>query len=416
MEITRNPSGDTLELRLQGRIDAHWADYVGNAVAESIRGGSHRIELNFAQVDYLSSAGLRTILNSYKQLKAVKGSLSITHPSEGALKILQLAGLAELLLSPTRATAPRAAAAVAAAQRVDRPGAVFEIYPQAPGEVLECTLTGHPEKFPRQEFGAADCTDLSFPDGALGLGLGAFGRDFADCQSRFGEFLAVAGSAAALPTDGSTVPDWLITEADLVPELKVLYGLSARGQFAQMLRFDAKPEPPGVLSLSSLVESALELSGSTHAAMVILAEAAGIVGAALRQSPGQAGAASRLEYPQAREWISSNTERSNTRNVVLIVGIASRQPTTELLPFVRPIGSGTSAQGHFHAAYFPYRPIQRGNLELKKAVTDLLSLESAQGLLHLLADERAFEGSGQTDLVRGACWVGPIARFQTSRS
>ena len=28
--------------------------------------------------------------------------------------------------------------------------------------------------------------------------------------------------------------------------------------------------------------------------------------------------------------------------------------------------------------------------------------------MHLLADEREFEGVGQTDLMRGACWVGPL--------
>lgn len=415
MEITRNQTGDTLELRLQGRIDAHWAEYVGTAITEAIRGGSHQIELNFAQVDYVSSAGLRTILNSYKQLKAVKGSLVIGHPSEAARKILHLAGLDALLLASEPAAGSTRTAA-ATARREERHGALFEIFPQAPGAVLECTLTGRPEKFSHEGYTESDCTNLAFPNGTLGLGLGAFGRDFADCRDRFGEFLAVAGSAATLPTDGSTVPDWLTTEAELVPELKVLYGLRARGQFAQMIRFDAKGESNPVLSLSHLVDAALEFSGSTQVALVVLAEAAGIVGAALRQSPGRPGNANRLEFPQARDWVAFNTERSTARNVVLIVGIASRQPGPELAPWVRPIGSGTTTQGHFHAVQFAYRPVQRGSLELQKAVTDLLALEPAQGLLHLLADERAFEGSGQTDLMRGACWVGPISKINDRAS
>jgi hypothetical protein len=29
-------------------------------------------------------------------------------------------------------------------------------------------------------------------------------------------------------------------------------------------------------------------------------------------------------------------------------------------------------------------------------------------VMHLLADEREFEGVGQTDLMRGACWLGPL--------
>jgi hypothetical protein len=28
--------------------------------------------------------------------------------------------------------------------------------------------------------------------------------------------------------------------------------------------------------------------------------------------------------------------------------------------------------------------------------------------MHLLADEREFEGLGQTDLMRGACWVATL--------
>jgi hypothetical protein len=38
----------------------------------------------------------------------------------------------------------------------------------------------------------------------------------------------------------------------------------------------------------------------------------------------------------------------------------------------------------------------------------LLATESAQTVMHLLADEREFDGVGQTDLMRGACWVGPL--------
>jgi hypothetical protein len=30
--------------------------------------------------------------------------------------------------------------------------------------------------------------------------------------------------------------------------------------------------------------------------------------------------------------------------------------------------------------------------------------------MHLMADERRFEGVGETDLMRGACWVGPLAK------
>src|SRR6266496_2817146 len=99
MEITKAQRGELLELRLQGRLDASWADHLGKAIDDAIRAGSHQIELNFAQVDYLSSAGLRLLLKHYKQLKAVHGRLAITQPSGGAYAILKMAGFADMMIT-----------------------------------------------------------------------------------------------------------------------------------------------------------------------------------------------------------------------------------------------------------------------------------------------------------------------------
>src|SRR5262249_3695456 len=151
---------------------------------------------------------------------------------------------------------------------------------QVPGAQLHLSVIGRPEKFFDGGFQETDCTSMSLPSGTFGLGLGAFGGGFQDCRERFGEFLAVAGTATTVPTDGSSVPDFVVTEEALVPELKILYALTGKGRFAQMIRFDTRPEPPGIISLSNLVETLLEISGAASAGVVILAESAGLVGAA----------------------------------------------------------------------------------------------------------------------------------------
>ena len=102
MEITRTQRPEALELRLRGRLDAYWADHVGKAIDDAIRAGSHRIELNFSQVDYLSSAGLRVLVKFYKELKAVQGSLTITEQSGGAYSILKMAGFAGMMVASLR--------------------------------------------------------------------------------------------------------------------------------------------------------------------------------------------------------------------------------------------------------------------------------------------------------------------------
>src|SRR5262245_3663667 len=361
MEIIKTQNNDVLELRLRGRLDAYWADHVGKTIDDAIRAGSHRIELNLAQVDYLSSAGLRLLLHYYKQLKAVQGSLTITQPSGGAYTILKMAGFAMLLSSPTVAVS---APAKTEPRSIEKSGAIFQVFDQSPGAQLHCSLIGRPEKFFNGGFQEADCTAVSLPKGTFGLGLGAFGNSFQDCRERFGEFLAVAGTATALPTDGSTVPDFVVTEESLVPELKILYGLVGKGSFAQMIRFDATPEKE-VIGLSDLVEAALDVSGANAAGFAVLTETAGLVGASLRRSPGRADAASPFAFPGVRDWLSFTTERTNERNLALIVGIAVREPPAHVAPFVRRLSPSTNLHGHFHAALFPYRPVQRGELRLE---------------------------------------------------
>src|SRR5438093_5739138 len=347
MEIIKTKSHETLELRLRGRLDASWADHVGKAIDDAIRAGSHQIELNFAQVDYLSSAGLRLLLKYHKQLKAVHGRLAITQPSGGAYAILKMAGFAELMITASAAVVP--ALAKAEPSRVEKRGAIFQVFDQAPGAQLQCSLIGQPEKFFNGGFQATDCVNVALPSGTFGLGLGAFGSGFDDCRERFGEFIAVAGTAATLPTDGSNVPDFVVTEEALVPEVKVLYALVGKGQFAQMMRFDAKAEPPGVIGLSDLVETTLEISGAEVAGFAILTETSGMVGAALRRSPGRADASAPLAFPGVRDWLSFTTERTNERNLALIVGIAVREPPAMVAPFVRALAADTRVQGHFHA-------------------------------------------------------------------
>ena len=168
------------------------------------------------------------------------------------------------------------------------------------------------------------------------------------------------------------------------------------------------------MRLSNLVEAAFEISGAKAAGLVILTETSGLVGAALRRSPGRADAGSPLGFPAVRDWLSFTTERTTERNLALIVGIAVRDPGPPVTPFVRLLAQSARVHGHFHAAIFPYRPVQRGELVLENAISNLLTADSAQTLLHLLADDRPFEGVGQSEFMRGACWMGPIAEFQTT--
>ena len=77
----------------------------------------------------------------------------------------------------------------------------------------------------------------------------------------------------------------MVSSGKLVPEMNVLYGLRCEGGFTHLMRFETS-SAEGPISLAELVRTALEISGAPAIGMVMVVESAGLVGAALRRSPG----------------------------------------------------------------------------------------------------------------------------------
>jgi anti-anti-sigma factor len=405
MEIICSTCEDRHRMQLNGRLDANWAEHVGNAIESAIRAGRHCIEIDMALVEYISSMGIGVLMKYYKQLRSVGGLLRVVNPHENVLSALTIVNLAEKLLKGEEI--PRPAGSHAAMRRWDRNRVAFESYQQADGAALEGHLHGCPEKFASGWLSATESRKMRFGPEVFGLGLGSFGCDSTDSSKRIGEFLAAGGAVVTQPTDGSSVPDFQLIEGQLVPEMFVLYGMTATGRFSQLLRFEA-PVEERTISLAELVEAVFEGLEATAAGFVIAAETSTLVGATLRQSPVLANGQSPWDFPNVRDWLSFTTEPTDERHVALTVGVADLKPPRETAAFLHRIGPDTSAQGHFHAAVFPYRPLPKGNINLQETIHSLLGTESAQTVMHLLSDDREFEGVGQTELMRGACWAGPL--------
>ncbi len=396
MEITPQKIGDVLVIHLTGRLDASWCDTVEKALSAAVRDGEHRIHLDMERVDYISSAGLRVLFGVYKQLLSIKGIFAIRNPSPNVRSVIQMVGIGSLI----------ATGEVAAAE-VNKPCRTH-VSARADYEIF----TGESAEFHLEAIGGASLLrgaprenpELTrFDDLVFALGIGALGTNAPENETRFGEFLAVCGAAAFQPADGSTRPDFLLSEGQFVPEGQLLLGLLGRGNFPLLARFAVKKEFRAV-GLSELAATALELAGTPAAAIVAVTETSGLVGASLRQSVATSAAPDRFAFPQIRDWLSFTTERSFRDSTSLIAGVVAQNgaPFQNLL---RPHGSVT---GHFHAASFPYRPLQKGRIEMKPTVSGLFDTHSLQAVLHLLADPREFNGAGESEFLRGALWIAPI--------
>ncbi|MBI3782312.1 MAG: STAS domain-containing protein [Deltaproteobacteria bacterium] len=403
MEITTTLTAGVGEIGVAGRLDAYWADHLTKAIDEILHGGTHHLRLDMSEVVYISSAGVRVLLHFRKQAQRLSGSFVVVEPSPAVRSILEMAGLLNLL-------GEIAASDVAVeGQRFEAAGMRFQTFDLDAGAALRCRLLGDPRKLQQGGYRLDDCRTLATGVSTLALGVGAFGTSYADCRGRFGEFLAVAGAATYLPTDGTNRCDYLLSRGTFVPSLQVLYAIACEGSFRKLIRFEAEGDAAAP-TLNNIVAGCVGDDYDGPSAVVIIAESAGLMGAALRRSPDE-GAAVRCDMPAVRGWFSFTPERVHRMGLALLVGVVAPSPSL-LDPFLRPLGTTSGRSAHLHAAAFPYRPLRKGRIELQESVQSLFEIDSVQSVLHLLNDDREIVGGGQSVFVRGACWVGPIAGIE----
>jgi anti-anti-sigma factor len=407
MEVTRIPTAGGIMLRISGRLDGYWADHLEHNLAETIREGHHHIRLELSDVGFMSSAGIAVLMKFYKQLQRIDGSLVVTRPSPQVRTVLEITRLAELLIRSAE-SATEVAAEPGEGTRLDRAGAVFDVFEVARGAEIRCRVIGTDAPLVASAFVEEHCSSLPLSDTGFAFGIGAIGEGFADCRDRFGEFLAVGGTTAYLPADGTSVPDYLVGSGNHASKLQVLYCLAGEGSFARLVRFDAGPSRG--IALADLSACCLEVSSADAAAVVIVGEAAGLVGAALRESPTHPGGPDLFAFPAIRSRLTFTADRAFARSLTLAVGIVARSAHPQL----RPLSGASELFGHFHAAAFSFRPLKHGRIDLQDTVANLFETENLLGVLHLLNDTREVVGIGQSEFIRGACWTGPIAVWETS--
>ena len=167
MIITVQSQADRHELKLQGRLDANWADLVAKSIETAIRAGHHEVDLDFAEVSYISSAGIRILLKYAKQLKAARGALRVVRPTDAVLSVIRLSGLAGILLHPAAAseatvsgTSTGPQATQSEPRRWQQEGVDLESYELPAAAGLEGHVLGRPEAFANGQLSAAESQRL----------------------------------------------------------------------------------------------------------------------------------------------------------------------------------------------------------------------------------------------------------------
>ena len=384
MRIERREEAAGILLTLEGRLDAGNCRILEDEFEKALRRGAYRVALDMDGVDFLSSAGIRSLLRYRKVLASLGGDLRIRRSSAFVREILEMVGMDELFATPDH---PSATDPEDDGERyVLNPAGGFHAMFPAPGKPFACEGR------------------------SWGLGIGSFGGE----DGVAGEVMVVAGFAMQLPPGDGGTPDFMAASGEFVPSVRFSSGLVFHGESSMCLRFSE--DLPGV-PLSALVGRAIGATGARMVAMAIVAETSGLVGASLNLRSTEGGLARAgsappdadfFAFPAVREHLAYWPEKRYDRHLAVVVGAAAIGHSGDLAPQFRSLGPGDDLRGHFHAAVFPFRAIPRGRVELRPLLAKIFDALTPVGMLHLLHDRRPISGAGESAFLGGALWAGPL--------
>jgi len=95
MKVNKTQNGSELLMEIEGGIDSTTAPELNDILSKALDGITSLI-LDFKNVDYISSAGLRVLLVNYKAMTG-KGTMVIRHVNSNVMDIFSMTGFVNIL-------------------------------------------------------------------------------------------------------------------------------------------------------------------------------------------------------------------------------------------------------------------------------------------------------------------------------
>ena len=95
MTIEKKINGEALTLIVSGRLDTQTAPELENEL-DSVLADIKELTFDFANLEYVSSAGLRVILKAQKAMNA-QGSMKLTGVNDSIMEVFDITGFLDIL-------------------------------------------------------------------------------------------------------------------------------------------------------------------------------------------------------------------------------------------------------------------------------------------------------------------------------
>lgn len=96
MEVVKEPRGSAMVVRISGRLDILNSKELGNELQGIIDGGQRYLVLEMSGLEYVSSSGLRVLLQARKSLKPLGGTVVLCAMTEFVRKVVDTTGFTNI--------------------------------------------------------------------------------------------------------------------------------------------------------------------------------------------------------------------------------------------------------------------------------------------------------------------------------
>ncbi len=96
MNINEASNGDQITLSVSGRVDTTTAPDLQTSITNAFEKSADLV-IDFSEVEYISSAGLRALLFGQKTAQSKNGSMVVTNVTDAVKEVLDITGFSNIL-------------------------------------------------------------------------------------------------------------------------------------------------------------------------------------------------------------------------------------------------------------------------------------------------------------------------------
>lgn len=366
-------------LVMEGRIDSLSSPEIRQKIESLILKGQRTIVIDLEKVVYMSSAGLRVVMESQMKLKNVGGEIILYRPTPNLVDLLRMSSFDRVFHIPVNREElehhinTEAVSAEIETREIGGVSFQYLTYPSAAAGKL--FAIGSQQKLADSSYTEDDAITVAANRIQFGTGLASLGGSFEECKEFFGEAMIVNRNFYFYPAVKRPAVDFMLCPQDESNiQYQFLHGFGFNGAYSHLISFECLK---GSFDLIRMVESIFQIVEMNRIGVVFLAESKGFWGMHLRQVPIQANRPTNgkpiFDNENFSQWINFPIEAGEQNHIIAGVGIAVRKAENESPEICELLGKEKNF--HIHAGVFAKEPLakrpERFDEELKRVLTGL---------------------------------------------